>query len=56
MADHCHPVFYMADDCHPAVSTIIGCWLMLLLFHMFCHDCVSDLVDTVADTMAICSD
>ena len=38
------------------VSAIIGCWLMLLPFDMFCHDCVSDAVDTVADGIAICSD
>ena len=37
------------------VSAIIGCWLMLLPFDMFCHVCVSDVVDTVADGMAICS-
>ena len=38
------------------VSAIIGCWLMLLPFDMFCHDCVSDVVDTVADGIALCSD
>ena len=38
------------------VSAIICCWLMLLPFDMFCHDHVSDVVDTVADGRATCSD